>query len=93
MNDQKVHRCIFCNKYYSSKSSLCNHTKKFHINKLILKSDLSLKKSDMGLKKSDESEINLQNYLETSLRFSFSISNFIISLLFNSSNLFLSDSL
>jgi hypothetical protein len=27
----KLHRCIICNKNYSSQSSLCNHNKKFHI--------------------------------------------------------------
>jgi hypothetical protein len=27
----KVHTCKICNKKYSSKSSLCNHNKKFHI--------------------------------------------------------------
>jgi hypothetical protein len=26
----KLHRCIICNKNYSSQSSLCNHNKKFH---------------------------------------------------------------
>ena len=26
----KVHSCTICNKNYSSKSSLCNHNKKFH---------------------------------------------------------------
>ena len=30
-------QCMQCNKYYSSKSSLCNHNKKFH-NLQVLKS-------------------------------------------------------
>ena len=30
VNDKSEYRCISCNKTYSSKSSLCNHTKKYH---------------------------------------------------------------
>jgi hypothetical protein len=30
VNDKSHLRCNLCNKYYSSKSSLCNHNKKFH---------------------------------------------------------------
>ena len=31
MNHKSEYRCDICNKYYASKSSLCNHNKKFHI--------------------------------------------------------------
>ena len=30
MSEKKQYKCKTCNKYYSSKSSLCNHNKKFH---------------------------------------------------------------
>ena len=30
MNHKSEYRCDICNKYYASKSSLCNHSKKFH---------------------------------------------------------------
>ena len=30
VNSNILFRCITCNKNYSSKSSLCNHNKKFH---------------------------------------------------------------
>jgi len=33
VNSINTHRCNICNKNYSSKSSLCNHNKKFHDNK------------------------------------------------------------
>jgi hypothetical protein len=32
VNESELFRCIICIKDYSSKSSLCNHNKKFHIN-------------------------------------------------------------
>ena len=32
VNDKSEFRCNICNKLYSSKSSLCNHNKKFHDN-------------------------------------------------------------
>ena len=32
VNDNSEYRCYDCNKQYSSKSSLCNHNKKFHYN-------------------------------------------------------------
>jgi len=32
VNDKSEFKCNICIKYYSSKSSLCNHNKKFHIN-------------------------------------------------------------
>jgi hypothetical protein len=31
VNNFSSFNCNICNKYYSSKSSLCNHNKKFHI--------------------------------------------------------------
>ena len=31
VNHKSEYRCDICNKYYASKSSLCNHNKKFHI--------------------------------------------------------------
>jgi hypothetical protein len=33
----KIYKCDLCNKKYSSQSSLCNHNKKFHTNKINLK--------------------------------------------------------
>ena len=30
VNIHSENRCILCNKVYSSRSSLCNHNKKFH---------------------------------------------------------------
>ena len=32
----KIFRCNICNKNYSSQSSLCNHTKKFHNNTFLI---------------------------------------------------------
>jgi hypothetical protein len=54
--DKKVnpicyYRCNICNKNYSSKSSLCNHNKRFHNN---IKSDKVPKYSDKVLKCSDK---------------------------------------
>ena len=40
VNDTNLLRCNCCNKYYSSKSSLCNHNKKFHNNSLTHKSTI-----------------------------------------------------
>jgi hypothetical protein len=51
-------KCNICNKVYSSKSSLCNHNKKFH-NENINKTDNSMKKTDNSMKKTDE---NIKNY-------------------------------
>ena len=36
---EKPYQCEFCNKYYSSKSSLCNHNKKFHTESNIYNKD------------------------------------------------------
>jgi hypothetical protein len=62
--DQKVNykselRCNSCNKYYSSKSSLCNHTKKFHNNESLIKTVNSTLTFDKRLKTTD---INLNQY-------------------------------
>ena len=53
MNEKVNHNtkvcCNICNKYYASKSSLCNHNKKFHNNNSMMKSESSLIKSDNSL--------------------------------------------
>ena len=41
----KIYRCNICNKNYSSQSSLCNHTKKFHTNIINTFSNLPQKSS------------------------------------------------
>ena len=64
--DEKVNykfefRCNICNKYYSSKSSLCNHNKKFHNIKV---TDSNGKVTDSNGKVTDSNgkvTINLQN--------------------------------
>ena len=37
MNEKSEYHCCICIKNYSSKSSLCNHTKKFHSKNVINK--------------------------------------------------------
>jgi hypothetical protein len=37
VNINKEYSCILCNKQYASKSSLCNHNKKFHNNNVVQK--------------------------------------------------------
>jgi hypothetical protein len=64
--DEKVNfnvkiRCNLCNKSYSSKSSLCNHNKKFHSINEIKNSDNILKSSDNILKNSDNILNNVQS--------------------------------
>ncbi len=39
VNDSSAFSCKICNKNYASKSSLCNHNKKFHYNKRLKKSE------------------------------------------------------
>jgi len=56
--DQKVNaksefRCISCNKNYASKSSLCNHTKKFHNNEGLIKTENGTIRFDKRLKSTD----------------------------------------
>jgi hypothetical protein len=52
VNDKSEFKCNVCNKYYSSKSSLCNHNKKFHINNVI-KSNMNEIKSNTNVIKSN----------------------------------------
>jgi hypothetical protein len=47
MNDNNSVRCNSCNKYYSSKSSLCNHNKKYHSNSVIPSSTLIAQNSTL----------------------------------------------
>jgi len=47
VNDKNVLRCNICTKYYSSKSSLCNHNKKYHSNSVILNSTLIAQNSTL----------------------------------------------
>ena len=54
VNNKSEFRCKICNKYYASKSSLCNHIKKFHNMDVSKTSEKLLKSSDKVLKTSDK---------------------------------------
>jgi hypothetical protein len=57
VNHKSEFRCNICNKYYSSASSLCNHTKKFHTNNINQNQLLSTK---------NQPNINQHLYLQIS---------------------------
>ena len=54
--------CNICNKNYKSKSSLCNHNKKFHCKTVLTISNNNLTKSNNVLNKSSD---NLNNLIKT----------------------------
>ena len=58
VNHKSEFRCNICNKNYASKSSLCNHNKKFHNTKNIFCSEKLLKSSEKLLKSSEK----IKNY-------------------------------
>jgi hypothetical protein len=53
VNDKSEFRCNSCNKNYASKSSLCNHNKKFHNSDGLLKTENSTITFDKRLKLTD----------------------------------------
>jgi len=61
VNNKSEFKCNICIKYYSSKSSLCNHNKKFHnesSDNILKSSDNLVKSSDNILKSSDNRTYN-----------------------------------
>lgn len=68
MNESESLTCTICNKKYSSRSSLCNHNKRFHTDCIIVRSE-EVRKSPKKVRKSPKKSEDLQEVQECTKEF------------------------